>query len=545
MKLPEIDFRATIPVALHRAVELFGDREFIVMPDRSLTFRETEVASRLLAKEMLSAGIGKGTRVGFQVPNSTEWVVLWLAITRIGAIALPFSTAYKPPELRGVLRNGDVDTLIVTGTIDGEERLSYIEEALPDLRAITDPSIPLYSTAAPFLRSVWVIGDESPPWGRRVSIALNEDRGACTDDVLLALEEEVSPADWTIVIHTSGSSAAPKGVVHTHGSVVRHAVNFARFNQMPTESRAFCNMPFFWVGGVATALSTSLVVGNTILCVERWDPDTVLDLMEKQSANDCFILSFHRKRLTDHIAATGRDLSGIPALTGPYFPWAGGNPAGAKHSMLGMTETWGPYICGGPEIHRDLPESLNGSCGVPVPGAEVRIVDPDTNGLVPPGAQGEICVRGYSLMAGILKKERHEVFDDDAWYHTGDSGYFLDGYLMFSGRMTQMIKTAGANVSPREVELAIQAETDTALTYVVGLPDRDRGELVAAVVVPRDGVSPDLEEVQAQLRLKLSNYKVPSRWLVLQQDQVPMLSSGKPDFRALTELLVAAQPRLS
>jgi acyl-CoA synthetase (AMP-forming)/AMP-acid ligase II len=140
-------------------------------------------------------------------------------------------------------------------------------------------------------------------------------------------------------------------------------------------------------------------------------------------------------------------------------------------------------------------------------------------------------------MNGLYKRERHETFDEDGWYHTGDKGLIRDGYLYFHGRLSEMIKTAGSNVAPREVELLLESLPEVGSAVVVGLPDADRGEVVAAALVPATGASIDPIETLLRAGEELSNYKVPRRVLVLGEGEVPYLANGKPDRLTVRRLL--------
>jgi acyl-CoA synthetase (AMP-forming)/AMP-acid ligase II len=190
---------------------------------------------------------------------------------------------------------------------------------------------------------------------------------------------------------------------------------------------------------------------------------------------------------------------------------------------------------------------MRGSFGPLVPYVEHRVADPETNATLPERAEGELCIRGYSLMAGLYKKERHETFDDDGWYHTGDRVVIRDGYLYFKGRLSEMIKTSGSNVAPREVELALEAFEEVGLAVVMGLPDAERGELVAAALAPKPGAVVDADDVLQRLDKEISSYKVPRRVLVMKEGEVPYLASGKPDRIRIRTLLesssVEFQPR--
>ncbi len=202
--------------------------------------------------------------------------------------------------------------------------------------------------------------------------------------------------------------------------------------------------------------------------------------------------------------------------------------------MLGMTETGS--VCLMSPDERDQPERYRGSFGRPVPGLDARVVDPDTLEDVPTGAVGELWFRGPALMEGYDGRERFEVFTADQWYRTGDLFRVDDdGFYYFLGRHGDMIKTAGANVSPREVEAALRDVTGGLGALVLGVPDDERGQVVAAVVLADPGDEPDLEQVRVDLRVRLSAYKVPRRFLVLAPDDLPMLSSGKPDMHRIVE----------
>jgi acyl-CoA synthetase (AMP-forming)/AMP-acid ligase II len=203
-----------------------------------------------------------------------------------------------------------------------------------------------------------------------------------------------------------------------------------------------------------------------------------------------------------------------------------------RHSMLGMTESGGTVLLTGDES--DQPESRRGSFGRPAPGFEARVVDPDTGKDSPVGEQGELWLRGPFMMEGYYGRERGDTFTPDQWYRTGDLFTVdADRLYYFKGRKGEMIKTAGANVSPREVEAAI-ADLTGLTAYVVGVDDEARGQLVAAMIrVPAGQNAPDPDQLRERLRARLSAYKVPRRIVLASDAEVPMMSSGKVDLRAL------------
>jgi acyl-CoA synthetase (AMP-forming)/AMP-acid ligase II len=205
-----------------------------------------------------------------------------------------------------------------------------------------------------------------------------------------------------------------------------------------------------------------------------------------------------------------------------------------RHNMLGMTETGS--VCLMDPDESDQPEHRRGSFGRPVPGLDARVVDPETLADVGPGEVGELWFRGPSLMEGYDGRERFEVFTADEWFGTGDL-FTVDreGFFYFHGRRGDMIKTAGANVSPREVEGALRDVTGGLGALVIGLPDDQRGEVVAALLLADPDDAPDLDELRRDLRARLSAYKVPRRFAVVAPDALPMLPGGKPDLRTIVE----------
>jgi acyl-CoA synthetase (AMP-forming)/AMP-acid ligase II len=293
----------------------------------------------------------------------------------------------------------------------------------------------------------------------------------------------------------------------------------------------------FWIGGLAYNVLGVLVAGATLLCSAALDPAETLDFIERErpELTNGFVASI--AGLVAHPTFSGRDFSSIRGGNlHPLLP-DGLRPVDPelRHNMLGMTETGS--VCLMSPDERDQPERYRGSFGRPVPGLTARVVDPETLADVPAGSVGELWFRGPALMEGYYGRERFEVFTPDEWYGTGDLFRVDDdGFFYFLGRRGDMIKTAGANVSPREVEAALRDVTGGLGALVLGVPDPERGHVVAAVVLADPEQRPDLDQLRVELRERLSAYKVPRRFVVVAPDALPMLSSGKPDTRAIVEL---------
>ncbi|MBW2723169.1 MAG: long-chain fatty acid--CoA ligase, partial [Deltaproteobacteria bacterium] len=266
-------------------------------------------------------------------------------------------------------------------------------------------------------------------------------------------------------------------------------------------------------------------------------PEQTLLFLERERATIAAGWPHFGQALANHPTAKQRDLSALRAGNLPEFLPESIVPADPelRPNALGMTETCGPHTC---VAEGPLPEALRGSHGVAVPGVEHKIVDPNTGKTLPPGETGEICVRGYSLMQRLYKVEREQTFDADGFYHTGDAGYFNpDGVLYFKGRLGDMIKTAGANVTPSEVEQVMNAFPEIAQSYVVGLPDAERGQLVVAAVTLESDCAADPQELRERIKRELSAYKVPRHIFISPEDELPFTDSGKIDKKTLAERL--------
>lgn len=526
-----LDYAPTIPNLVRHAGERFGARDYLITPDRRLTFEDVDAHSRWWAKRLLAAGVGKGTRVGLLFPQGAELVVVILAIMRIGAIAVPLSTFARAPELRRAIRHADVAMLLGPSVLLGNDTQALFEEIWPQLAEAK--ASPLFLDDAPFLRALWLCGGSNRAWATSApDIWELGDESAIDDSLLVAVESEVTPADPAVIVTTSGATAEPKAVVHTHGVQVRHAWTMAQLYELTDKDLTFTNMPFFWVGGLTVVVLSHLHVGATVITVDRMDSTEMLDLIEGERATRLLGWTLF-ERISADPSFSDRDLSSIIEMRPPELL-----DPGTRHNSLGMTETSGPHTAASRQDNAtDLPDHLRGSFGPPVPGMHHKIVDPTTGEDLADDAEGEICVRGASLMDGLYKKERSQAFDDDGWYHTGDKGFLRDGFLFFTGRLTEMIKTSGANVAPREVELALEALPGVQAAFVVGLPDTERGELVACMVCPEPGTDLDGDTLIGQLRDELASYKVPRKIVVVPYDDAPWLPTGKVSRPRIAELL--------
>ena len=539
------DFEPTIPRLLEAGSRRFAGNDCVVTPEGRLTFAQLDEHSRRLAARLLQAGVSKGARVGILFPNGIEWVLTWAAAARLGAVTIPVNTFYKAPELGRFLRHADVQYLVGVGEFLQHDYLARLETLAPDLRD-QGPG-PLWLRDFPQLRRVllWDEGDEGRPWAEPgLSEALSTGPGARISALVDALGDDVGPGDELFVTYTSGSTGEPKGVIHSHGGAVRHAYNLSVLSGIDQASRIWTPMPLCWVGGFEFSLLRAMVAGGCFLTQAVFEPGAALKMFQAERVTNVSAWPGISKTLCEHPDFPNTDLSSLRTPTSLYDAMpADKRPRdpGLAPTSLGMSETCGPHTfwTPGQEI-TGVPEEYRGAFGHEVPGTQHRIVDPETGKELPPGQEGEVLVRGYSLMLGMYKRERSEVFDADGWYHTGDRGYFRDGWFFFTGRQTDLIKTGGSNVAPAEVERCLLAYEEVKLAFVVGVPDPVKDQAVTALVVPWRTASEegtvDAGSIRSRLREELSSYKVPAHVLFITDEQVPWLVSQKVDRRALLTL---------
>jgi acyl-CoA synthetase (AMP-forming)/AMP-acid ligase II len=519
-----------------------GNDEAIVGEGRRLTYRTLDVEARRWASQLVALGVGKGARVGLLLGNGPTWLSVFAAVTRLGAVAVPLSTFFTPAELAYVVRHADLHGLVVHGSFLGRDQLAEVATALPGV-ASTDESS-LHLDVAPFLRWVGV----TEPGGPVPSWAVDLNAGATGGwDGLDAAADAIHPTDPALMIYTSGSTATPKGVPHTHGSVMTKTHYLREMFELEPGVRSYIASPFFWVGGLTMSLFPVLDAGGVQLCTHRFDAAEALALIERERPSRAVLYPHHIGALLDHPAFASTDRSSLRFADPRLLADGTAPPPPPSHGLsigIGMTETFGGYWWGRPDpISADAPlrpgERRPPPLDVLQPGVELRVLDPHGD-PVADGERGEICIRGACITAGRHKERRDVAFDRDGWFHTGDEGEVDGRRVRFRGRLDETIKTAGANVAPAEVVAALRDLPGVAEAYVVGLPDETRGQVVAAAVVPADGVSLDGAELRRALRANLSAFKVPVHVVVMTTGDIPWTASHKVRRGSLAELITAS-----
>lgn len=517
----------TIGHRLKALAATHGSNAALIYDDHALSFAELAADARRVASALAALGVSKGTRVGILMPNNPDFLRCAFGAWRLGAIVVPINTLFRSAELAYALAHADVSVLFMASRFLRNEYLRMLVELCPQL--VQSPP-PLRSDTLPCLRHVICHGYDMPGGAIAWEDFLASGEPDSTPWSVASLDA-VAPTDDAAIFFTSGSTSAPKGVVHTHASMLQAADNVAERLGLDADDRTYGYLPLFFNGGTVGVVLSTLSRGGAVLLQEVFDADETLALLERQRCTTLFAWPHQVEALLRH-PKFNRDALAIRKGPGANTKWAPALfPAGHQAvGTWGMSET-GPMAS---STRWDDPlEDRAGAHGRPMPGLEMRIVDPDSNQPLPTDAEGEIVVRGSSLMRTYYKRDPSECFDSAGFFHTGDCGRIdAQGRLHFVGRLKDVIKTAGVNVAAAEVESVLLQHPGVKVAHVVPVPHPSRGENIGAFIVRGDAAC-SAADLQTYCRDALASYKVPRHIFFIAEEQLPTLGSGKVDRQAL------------
>jgi acyl-CoA synthetase (AMP-forming)/AMP-acid ligase II len=533
---------ARVPALLAQFRTAYAKRDLLVFEDHSFTYAQLEAQSARLARQLLEAGVCKGCRIGLMLPSDESFLITWMAATRIGAAAVTLPTLAKPAEILKIAAHADLHMLFAATRYLHHDYVQRVAEAFP---GIAGAKIPYRLTEAPHLREVWYWGEGVPAWARRVDLTPEPGVGA---DLLAAVEAQIHPSDPAGIIYTSGSTADPKGVIHSHGNFLRQGMKLAASFRYRSDERIYAVLPFFWVGGLVSSVMSIMAVGGTLLSSEATGPE-LLDFLERQGCTAVVAWPHQLRSLEADPSFRGRDWSKM--RNGQLFEALPkdrrAKDPGLMLSPLGMTETSAVYTV----IQQNTPEDQRGSVGPLQRGVEGKLVDLETGEVVATYASGEtdadsggragvMYMRSDVMMLGMVKREHADVFTPDGYYVTGDILEFRRGHIHYKARADDLIKSAGANVSPAEVESVLLKIDGVSGAHVAGVPDEARGSVVGAVIVPEPGATLDAEAIRKAASKSLASYKVPRVVVFSTLADLPRLPSSKVDRKGVAKMLADA-----
>jgi fatty-acyl-CoA synthase len=491
-----------------------------------------------VARALLALGVSRGDRVAVLLPNRPEWLITAFAAAKLGAPLVAISTFSTPREIAWTLEHAQPRVIVTMEAFRGRSYLGAIHEVCPEL-ATAAPGA-LRSLRLPALSAVVTIDER-----RHDGVLRWSDLAARAPDAssaaLATAQAAVAPTDVALVLYTSGSTATPKGVTLAHGGVLDNGFDIGERQHLTPADRLWLSVPLFWSFGSANALPAILTHGGTIVLQESFEPGEALELLDRERCSVYYGMANMARAIAEHPDRARRALASM--RTGLTI----GLPEDVEMTMqavsarelcnvYGATETYGNCAVTDARDSRELRLTTQGR---PLPGMEIRVVDPATGRALPAGEVGEFRVKGH-VTPGYYRdpEQTRAAFDDAGFFVTGDLGLLGDdGRVRFRGRLKELIKTGGVNVAPLEVEAILLGHPAVKQAYVVGIADRARGEVGVAAIELHAGASASEDTLRAFCRERLASYKVPVRIVFRAAEEFPRTATGKVQKPRLREEL--------
>ncbi len=470
-----------------------------------VTYQDMNERSIAMARALLARGLKPGDRVAIAAPNQIEWLELLFGAARVGIITVTLNIRYRESELGYMLTQSGAK-LVVSSARQGDFDFESLYDRLR-------PQIPC-------VEDVFFLGGTRE--GSRYADLLAA--GASYDGDL----PEPKSADPAVILFTSGTTGRPKGATLTHASLIASGSAQNTHVEARHDDVTLGLMPLNHVGGLTCTTTSALVLGGTIVMLPAFSPASALEALEKYRGTSFGGVPTMWKLMLDHETFPQRDTS---ALRMAIIGGSNADPALCQQiteavpgvrliNLYGLSESSGASIMSAPG---DDVAIVSSSIGIPIPGVEARIVNPDPNA----DGAGELQLRGACIAAGYwaMPEETAATFVD-GWLNTGDIGTIDEsGHVRLLGRAKEMYLQGGYNVYPVEIENLLADHPSVAMVAGIGVPDSVLGEVGRYYVVPAQGASVDTAVLMAYCKEKIANYKVPREIVFL--DELPLTPSGK------------------
>ena len=536
--------------ALRRTADRHADRDAILFGDRRVAYGELLAEVERVAAGFYALGIRPGDRVAVWLPNYPEWIYSALALAQLGAVIVPVNTRYRQHEAEHVLAGSSVSTLVMTDRFMSNRYFDLLTSLCPELAAAEAGAI--QARRLPALRRVVMVSDESHPGVTRWSEVVERGGDPGLRALVRDLGAKVATTDPLYIFWTSGTTAAPKGVVHDH-TLVSNVEDYCDVLGITSADRCVVSMPLFYIAGTMWCFITPILSGAAMILATELTAGEVLPLIQSHQAT---VLVGVPSMFVSYLEHPDLDRLDRRSLrTG----WIGGAPPSSRLvrdirlrlgvrelvQIYGMTETHGITTM----TRRDDPDDVTSSrIGLPLPSFRLKVVDAETGQSLPDETPGELCVGPPRLPVGFLgvsEADQRCMFDADGWLRTGDVVVrHRDGYYSLVGRIKDMAKVGGENVASAEVEQVLTLHPAVIQAAAFGIPAEKKGEVVAAYVQFAAGASATEDELREWVRARMAPFKVPSLVRVIDRpEDWPLTPSGKIKKFELRERLLGEQER--
>jgi fatty-acyl-CoA synthase len=526
----------TIPQLLREQSIRFAKSEALVAGSHRLNYEQLYQQVLLVARGLHSLGVRSGDHVAILMGNRIEWVLSFLALQQLGAVSVGLNTWATPREMEFALAHAEVSCLISVDRFrrsDYREMLSAMQphqERLPKLK-----------------RSVWLDADADQPaplnpqageitWANLIGLASQTDESVVQSAGLAVQAEDVG-----MLLYTSGSTAAPKGILLQQKNWIQNSFHIGERQKVTQADRLWLAVSLFWSFGSVNAFPNLFTHGGCVVLQEHFDASQALSLIEQERCSIIYGTPNMVRALIEHPDRAHHDLSSLRsgATIGTPEQIQLAVDLGVKEicNVYGLSETYGN--CAVIDANEPLSVRLH-SVGKPLPGVTARICNWETSEPLPTGEVGEIRLTGPLFKAYYKDPVKtSEAFDQNGYFLTGDLGCLDEqGRLYYRGRLKEMVKSGGINIAPAEVEEALMRHPGVRTAYVIGVPHPTLDEALVAIIIPEDKQQPNLDQLKMHCQSELAAYKVPHRFHITSEDKLPLTTTGKVQKLSLHQLLV-------
>lgn len=524
----------TVAATLATTATKYGKQEAYVGPAERVTWNDMREGASSIAAALHAAGVRKGDHVGILMGNSGAWIQTFLGIASLGAVTVPVNTRFKTEELRFCLKQADVRLLIFSDEFLGIDFRALLQSAEPAIATA------LPGEQLPELRQAVMMGSSDLPAGCISYEDFMSTGESVTPAELETLAASVKSDDVLLIQYTSGTTSFPKGVMLSHANMLLDAQAAAKRMGVRADDRYFSIRPFFHVAGSTLSVLVSVSTGCCLLSLPKFDVAENLAILDRErcsliSGNDTIFLM----------------LMGHPSFNADKLHLRGGWAAAGPEVMEqiynrmripGLCNAYGQSEASPNVLLSSWDDSLEiriTGFGLPHPGTEVRLANPETDTPCADGEHGEIQVRGWNVMRGYYKmpEATAKAFSHDGWLKTGDLGEMnAEGRIRMVSRLKDMYRVGGENVAPSEVEEVLHAHPAVRQAQVIGVPDARLGEVTGAFVLLKEGQNVTSEALIDWCKDRAANFKVP-RYLEIVDtfENIGMTGSSKVQKNKLRE----------
>jgi fatty-acyl-CoA synthase len=529
-------FTKTIGDVFDGTVEKFASKEAIRYQGQGLTYEQLADKVESLAKALMELGVEPGQRVGIWMPNYPEWIYANLAIAKIGAVTVPINIRFKSREVAYILRNAEITALIMADQFLTNTFSDILYEISPELEKAKPGNLNLESL--PHLKNIICLKEMPGMFGFDDIARMGH--GLMLDQELKSRQRAVQPTDAVNVFYTSGTTGLPKGAMADHNILV-NIENYIHWMNVTEEDVFLIPSPLFYTTANYWCTLCPIMAGATMSMATYFTLEEKLELISKDKVT--FMVGM-AKMWVDMVSYLREHPSDTSSLR---IGWTGGGPITVEEleavtknivgnivGLYGMTETGGITTM---TKREDPLEVLASTVGTPLPNFELKVIDPQTGEELPDGKPGELCVKGPYVIKGYLnmpEKDQDIYFEKDGWYHTQDIVLrHENGYYSFVGRIKDMIKVGGENVSLNEIDDFLRGHQKVKMACSIGVPDPAKQEVALVFIEPAEGVDLSEGEIIDYCKGKIASYKIP-KYIRFTSDW-PTTATGKIQRFKLSE----------